>query len=129
MKRALITAVFLAGTAASSALAGPAKRVVVFNDGDRQVVRTYYTERYHDGCPDGLIRSGDMCLTKGQVRRQYAVGRRLDRNVVIAPVPGDLLPRLSPAPYGYSYGVVDGDVVRYDTKTRLIVDAINALMH
>ena len=129
MKRALITAVFLAGTAASSALAAPPRRVVVFNDGDRQVVRTYYTERYHDGCPPGLIRSGDMCLTQGQVRRQYIVGRRLARNVTIAPVPDDLLTRLSPAPYGYNYGVIDGDVVRYDTTTRLIVDAINALIH
>ena len=129
MKRALITAVFLAGTAASSVLAAPPRRVVIFNDGDRQVVRTYYTERYHDGCPPGLIRTGDMCLTQGQARRQYIVGRRLARNVTIAPVPSDLLTRLSPAPYGYSYGVIDGDVVRYDTKTRLIVDAINALMH
>jgi hypothetical protein len=131
MKRALITAVFLAGTAASSALAAPPRRVVVFSDGDRQVVRTYYTERYrdHDGCPPGLIRTGDACLTRGQLRRQYVVGRPLARNIVIAPVPGDLLPRQSPAPYGYSYGVVDGDVVRYNTKTRLIVDAINALIH
>jgi hypothetical protein len=58
MTRAIIAAALLAGTAASSALAAPSRRVVVFNDGDRQVVRTYYTENYHDGCPPGLIRTG-----------------------------------------------------------------------
>jgi hypothetical protein len=129
MKRALIPAVFLAAAAASSALAAPPRRVVVFSDGDRQVVRTYYTENYRDGCPPGLVRIGDACLTRGQLRRQYVVGRRLAPSVVIAPVPDGLVTRLSPAPYGYSYGIVDGDVVRYDTKTRLIVDAIRALVH
>jgi hypothetical protein len=128
MRQALISAVFLAATAAS-ALAAPPRRVVVFSDGDRQVVRTYYTENYRDGCPPGLIRSGDNCLTQGQVRRQYVVGRSLAPTVVIAPVPDGLVTRLSPAPDGYSYGVVDGDVVRYDTKTRLVVDAIRALVH
>jgi hypothetical protein len=44
-------------------------------------------------------------------------------------VPDGLITRLSPAPYGYRYGVVDGDVVRYDSKTRLVVDAIRALVH
>ena len=57
------------------------------------------------------------------------VGRRLARNVAIAPVPAPLYQRLSPAPVGYQYGFVDGDLVRYDTKTRLVVDAVRALLN
>jgi hypothetical protein len=128
MTRTILAALLLAGTATSSALAAP-RRVVLFNDGDRQVVRTYYTENYRNGCPPGLVRRGDDCLPRGHARREYVVGRRLGRNVVIAPVPDGLVQRLSPAPYGYRYGMVDGDVVRYDPTTRLVVDAIRALVH
>ena len=100
----------------------------MFSDGDRQVVRTYYTQNYRNGCPPGLVRRGNDCLTRGMARRQYAVGRRLARNVVIAPVPAPLFRQLSPVPSGYRYGLVDGDVIRYDSTTRLVVDAIRALL-
>jgi hypothetical protein len=49
---------------------------LLFTDGDRQIVRTYYAENYRDGCPPGLVRSGYDCLPRGIYRRQYVVGRR-----------------------------------------------------
>ena len=130
MTRALVSAVLAAGMAASavSALAAE-RRVVVFSDGDRQVVRTYYTETYRDGCPPGLIRSGDDCLPSGIMQREYVVGRPLARSVVIGPVPDGLATRLTVAPRPYRYGLVDGDVVMYDPATRLVRDAIRALVH
>jgi hypothetical protein len=100
-----------------------------FTDGDRTVVRTYYHDTYRDGCPPGFVRSGYDCFSPGQARLQYTIGQRLAPSIVVAPVPEPLAVRLGPAPAGYAYGVVDGDVVRYDAKSRLIVDAIRALVH
>lgn len=130
MKHSFLAAALIAGTAAS-AMAAP-RRVILFNDGDRLVVRNYYTQTYRaQPCPTGLVRRGTgQCLPRNQaLRRNYRVGRPLARNVTIAPVPSTLLQLLSPAPTGYGYGLVDGDVVRYDSKTRLIVDAIQALIN
>jgi hypothetical protein len=51
----------------------------------------------------------------------------MGRNVPIRPVPDGLSLRLGRAPRGYRYGVVDGDVLKYDAASRLVVDAIRAL--
>jgi hypothetical protein len=129
MKHGFFAAVLMAGTV-SSAVAAP-QRVIRFTDGDRQVVRNYYTQTYRaQPCPTGYVRRGTgECLPRNQaLHRRYTVGRPLARNVTFAPVPSGLLQLLTPAPTGYRYGLVDGDVVRYDSKTRLIVDAIQALL-
>jgi hypothetical protein len=129
MKHGFLAAVLMAGTVASAS--AQTRRVVYFTDGDRQVVRNYYTQSYRTRpCPPGLVRRGTgECLPRNQaVRRRYTVGRPLARNVTIAPVPSSLLQLLTPVSTGYRYGLVDGDVVRYDSKTRLIVDAIQALL-
>jgi len=131
MKHGLLAAVLMAGTVASSAASAQTHRVILFTDGDRRVVRNYYTQTYRtQPCAPGFVRRGTgVCLPRNQaVRRRYAVGRPLARNVTIAPVPSSLLQRLTPVPMGYRYGLVDGDVIRYDSKTRLIVDAIQALL-
>jgi len=132
MNRLLFAAVLTAGMAATTVPAFADEhhdRRVYFEDGDRVAVRTYYHQAYNDGCPPGLVRSGDDCLTPGQAHRRWEIGRALDREVVIAPVPVELEHRLSHPRYGYRYGVVDGDIVTYDPKTRLVYDAIRALTH
>jgi hypothetical protein len=129
MKLGFIAAVLMAGTVASAS--AQTRRVIMFTDGDRQVVRNYYTQTYRNQpCQAGYVRRGTgECLPRNQnVRRRYTVGRPLARNVSLAPVPSGLLQLLTPAPTGYRYGLVDGDVVRYDSKSRLIVDAIQALL-
>jgi hypothetical protein len=134
MKRVLLAAVLAAGFAATTAPAfadehHDHEKRVYFLDGDRTAVRTYYHETYNDGCPTGLVRSGDDCLTQGQARRRWELNQRLDDSVVIQPVPDVLVRRLSHPRYGYRYGVVDGDIIQYDPKTRLVYDAIRALVH
>ena len=134
MNRLLFAALLTAGVAATTAPAfadehHDSDKRVYFVDGDREAVRTYYHQTYNDGCPPGLVRSGDDCLTQGQAHRRWEIGRALDREVVIAPVPVELEHRLSRPRYGYRYGVVDGDIVTYDPKSRLIYDAIRALTH
>jgi len=104
-------------------------RVVVFADRDREVVRTYWTDTYGRGnCPPGLAKKNRLCLPPGQMKKRYVVGRPLASTVVYQPLPSVLVTRLGPAPTGYEYVVVDGDVVKLAVGTRLVADAIEALL-
>jgi hypothetical protein len=104
--------------------------VLVFNDHDRDEVRRYWVDSYGRGnCPPGLAKKHNGCLPPGQAKKRYIVGQRLPTTVVIQPLPPVLVTRLGPAPRGYEYAVVDGDVVKLAVGTRLVVDAITALLN
>ncbi len=106
------------------------RTVVVFSDRDRDAIRGYWVETYgRDNCPPGLAKKGNGCLPPGQAKKRYLVGQRLPTTVVVQPLPPVLVTRLGPAPAGYDYVVVDGDVVKLAVGTRLVVDAISALLH
>jgi hypothetical protein len=108
---------------------GNKEAVVVFTDRDRESVRTYWVDTYgRDNCPPGLAKKGNGCLPPGQAKKRYVVGRTLPASVVIEPLPPALVTRLGPAPAGYHYAVVDGDVVKLAVGTRLVVDAIRAIL-
>jgi hypothetical protein len=105
-------------------------RVVVFADRDRDVVRRYYVESYGRGdCPPGLAKKNNGCLPPGQARKLYVIGQPLARTVVVNPLPPVLVERLGPAPMGYEYVMVDGDVLKLAVGSRLVVDAIRYLVH
>jgi hypothetical protein len=104
--------------------------VVVFNDRDRDEVHRYWVDSYGRGnCPPGLAKKHNGCLPPGQAKKRYVVGQRLPTTVVIQPLPPVLVTRLGPVPHGYEYAVVDGDVVKLAVGTRLVVDAITALLN
>jgi hypothetical protein len=104
--------------------------VLVFNDRDRDEVRRYWVDSYGRGkCPPGLAKKHNGCLPPGQAKKRYVVGQRLPTTVVIQPLPPVLVTRLGPAPHGYEYAVVDGDVLKLAIGTRLVVDAITALLN
>lgn len=104
-------------------------RRVVFVDRDRAAVRSFYTETYgRGGCPPGLAKKDNGCLPPGQAKKRYVVGGALPHDVHITPVPTVLYQRLSPAPSGYAYGVVDGDLLLYSTVGRVVVDVIRSLV-
>jgi hypothetical protein len=137
----LIVAVMAAGLAVSSASAAPGKgkakgkskgkgeTVVVFTDHDRQSVRTYWVDTYGRGkCPPGLAKKHNGCLPPGQAKKRYVVGQRLPAGVVVERLPPVLLTRLGPTPAGYEYVMVDGDIVKLALGTRLVVDAIHAIV-
>jgi hypothetical protein len=146
MRRTFLIALVGAALAASPALAKPGKgkgkdkdkdvvvvtkadRAVVFEDGHRQAVRTYWVETYGRGnCPPGLAKKRNGCLPPGQAKKRYVVGRALPAAVVFNPVPDVLVTRLGPVPAGYQYVMVDGDVLKMAVGTRLVVDAINAFI-
>jgi hypothetical protein len=107
-----------------------AEQVLVFKDRDRDEVRRYWLDTYGPGkCPPGLAKKHNGCLPPGQARKRYVVGQRLPAAVVFQPLPPVLVTRLGPAPAGYEYVVVDGDVVKLAAGTRLVVDAIAALLN
>src|SRR5438876_2622737 len=103
--------------------------VVVFNDRDRDEVRRYWVDTVGRGnCPPGLAKKHNGCLPPGLAKRRYVVGRPLPASVRVEPLPPVLVTRLGPPPAGYEYAVVDGDVVKLAVGTRLVVDAINAIL-
>ena len=104
--------------------------VIVFNDRDRDEVHRYWVDTVGRGnCPPGLAKKHNGCLPPGQAKKRYVVGQRLPAAVVVQPLPPVLVTRLGPAPAGYEYVVVDGDVVKLAIGTRLVVDAITALLN
>ena len=124
--------ILLMAGAAALAIAGPAvaKPGHGQGHGNSQSYGTHGNVGYGvGGCPPGLAKKGNGCLPPGQAKRRYIVGQRLPTTVVIQPLPPVLVTRLGPAPRGYEYAVVDGDVVKLAVGTRLVVDAITALLN
>jgi Ni/Co efflux regulator RcnB len=94
-----------------------------FDARHREEVRRYYGEHYggRKGCPPGLAKKKNGCRPPGQARK-WAVGRPLPREVVMYPVPQPVLTYLPPAPVGYRYERVGGDLVLIHVGDRLVVD-------
>ena len=107
-----------------------APTVLVFNDHDRDEVHRYWVDTFGRGnCPPGLAKKHNGCLPPGQAKKRYVVGQPLPTAIVIQPLPPALVTRLGPPPAGYQYAVIDGDVVKLAIGTRLVVDAITALLN
>jgi len=107
-----------------------APTVLVFNDHDRDEVHRYWVDTFGRGnCPPGLAKKHNGCLPPGQAKKRYVVGQPLPTAVVFQPLPPVLVTRLGPPPAGYQYAVIDGDVVKLAIGTRLVVDAITALLN
>jgi hypothetical protein len=102
---------------------------VVFVDADRDAYHRYWADTYGRGkCPPGLAKKGNGCLPPGQAKKRYVVGRALPPVVVVERIPTALYPRLRTAPPGYDYVMVDGDVLLMEASTRMVVDAIVAVL-
>jgi len=103
--------------------------VVVFADNDRHAVQSYWVETYgHGKCPPGLAKKNRLCLPPGQYKKRYEIGRALPTTIVVQPVPKVIVTRLSPVPTGYEYVMVDGDILKLAVGTRLVADAIQAII-
>ena len=100
-----------------------ARQGVYFNDNHRAEVHRYYAEHYGGGkgCPPGLAKKHNGCMPPGQARK-WDVGRPLPRDVVVYTVPQPVLTYLPPAPVGYRYQRVGGDLVLVHISDRVVVD-------
>jgi hypothetical protein len=102
---------------------------VVFSDTQRESARLYFVEDHGRGnCPPGLAKKQNGCLPPGQAKKRYAVGHPLPQGIVVGTLPVELSVRIGPAPPGYRYGIVDGDLVKLAIGTLLVVDAIEGLV-
>lgn len=106
-----------------------AQAIDVFADADREAARGYFLEKHGRGnCPPGLAKKHNGCLPPGQAKKRYVVGKKLPRGIVVEAIPAELSVRLTAPPTGYSYGMVDGDLVKLAVGTMLVLDAIEGLV-
>lgn len=105
------------------------KHGAYFNDQHRTYVREYYTQQYGNArrCPPGLAKKNNGCMPPGQAKK-WAVGQPIPAGVTVYSVPQPVIVHLPPAPYGYRYVRLGGDIVLVQTQTNLIVDIIHALL-
>ena len=108
----------------------PATHVsVVFDETQRGAVRSYFVNSYGRGnCPPGLAKKNNGCLPPGQAKKRYVVGQPLPHGIVVGAIPAQLSIMIGPAPAGYRYGILDGDLVKLAVGTLLVVDAIEGLV-
>ena len=100
-----------------------------FNDQQRVVVRQYYTQTYTNvqNCPPGLAKKNNGCMPPGQAKK-WAVGQTVPAGVTLYAVPQPVIVQLPPAPNGYRYARIGGDIVLVQQQNNLIVDIIVGLL-
>jgi Ni/Co efflux regulator RcnB len=100
-----------------------------FNDQQRTVVRDYYAQNYSERkrCPPGLAKKNNGCMPPGRAP-QWVVGQPVPRGVTSYAVPQPVIMQLPPAPYGYRYSRIGGDIVLIQQQNNLIVDIIQSLL-
>ena len=100
-----------------------------FTDQQRTFVREYYGHNYANGkrCPPGLVKKNNGCMPPGQARN-WVVGQPVPRGVTVYAVPQPVIVQLRPAPYGYRYARIGGDIVLVQEQNNLIVDIIQSLL-
>ena len=102
---------------------------VVFIDTQREAARSYFVQQHGRGdCPPGLAKKNNGCLPPGQAKKRYVIGHSLPHGIVIDELPVELSVRIGPAPAGYRYGMLDGDLVKLALGTMLVADAIEGLV-
>ena len=76
-------------------------------------------------CPPGLAKKSPACVPPGQARNGL-VGRVVDwRDVHVVRKPG--LYGLAQAPSGQNYAIVDGRLVRIDSRTAKVLSIIRTV--
>ena len=90
--------------------------------------RGHQAQAYGRGCPPGLAKKNNGCLPPGQAKKRYVVGHSLPYGIVVGELPLELSVRIGPAPAGYRYGILDGDLVKLAVGTMLVADAIEGFV-
>jgi len=91
---------------------------------------SYFVETHGRGaCPPGLAKKNNGCLPPGQAKKRYEIGAKLSARIDLGPVPVELSVRIGHPPEGYSYAMIDGDLVQLAVGTLLVVDAIEGLVN
>ena len=98
-----------------------------FTERHREVVRSYYGERYRAGsCPPGLAKKRNGCMPPG-LAKQWWIGYPLPRDVRYYDAPGDIVLRLGMPPEGHRFVRVAADILLIAVGTGMVVDALEDL--
>ena len=113
-------------TAPASSL--PAMPPVMIVPRDRTVIQSFYQAQSRSAaCAPGAARRDVACPTPAPPSASAAAKPGpLPAGTVIMPLPRNLLERLTLAPMGYAYGMVDRAVVLYAIRDRSVVDSAPA---
>ena len=105
------------------------KQGAYFNDQHRTYARQYYSTTYKDGkrCPPGLAKKNNGCMPPGQVQ-DLVVGQPIPSNVKVYQVAQPVIQKLPPAPAGYRYERIGGDIVLVQQQNNIVVDVIKGLL-
>jgi len=106
------------------------KAKINFADRDRLAVYQYYRAVALSGpCPVGLVRTGAGCVLPDADlgSKKWMLGRQLPHRAVFHNLPAELAPRLAPAPAGYRYIRVGGDVLLITRGSGIVAAAIEDL--
>ena len=105
------------------------KHGAYFNDQHRAYARKYYSTTYRDGkkCPPGLAKKNNGCMPPGKVQ-VLVVGQPIPTNVKVYQVAQPVIHKLPPAPVGYRYERIGGDIVLVQQQNNIIVDVIKGLL-
>jgi len=96
----------------------------VFNDDHRDIVRQFFQQAGGDCPAAGLeVREDGLCGPRNS-ERMWTVGKPLAESVKPAPVPASLMSALPTAGPQRAYGLINGDIVLYDTTSRVVIDAV-----
>ncbi|HYB97941.1 MAG TPA: hypothetical protein VEC57_02295 [Candidatus Limnocylindrales bacterium] len=95
----------------------------VFNEQHRTAVRQYFKQPA-DGCTAGMEKKDDGFCGPRQSERVWSIGKPLAESVLLDPVPAALIGELPNAAPGQAYGLINGDIVLYDLKSRVVIDAV-----
>ena len=134
---ALVLALSLGGSIALSAQKPKKQKqksketqaTVVFIGTQREAAHSYFVKQHGRGnCPPGLAKKNNGCLPPGQAKKRYVIGHPLPHGTVVGELPVELSIRIGPAPAGYRYGILDGDLVKLAVGTMLVVDAIEGMV-
>jgi hypothetical protein len=121
----------LLGVAAPQATAQSTRKPVVvgFSAAQRAIAAGYFlSDHGHGQCPNGLVKANGACLLAGQSRKRYSVGQVLPPGVVPKPLPPEFTRHLGAPEPGYSFGIVDGDLVMLAGDSTLVVDAVSSFV-
>lgn len=113
-------------TAPASSL--PAMPPVVIVPRDRAFISSFYQAQSRSAaCAPGTTKRDASCPTAAPASgNRGAKPGPLPAGTVIMPLPRNLLERLTLAPPGYAYGLVDRSVVLYAISDRRVVDSAPA---
>ena len=105
------------------------KQGAYFNDQQRAYARQYYATTYKDGkrCPPGLAKKNNGCMPPGQVP-DLVIGQPRPTNVKVYQVAQPVIRQLPPAPVGYRYERIGGDIVLVQQQNNIVVDVIKGLL-